>query len=126
MFQETLEAMGIMGFSEEEQLCKSSRLASGGWRGPLDSCSWFCWNQVGPFSSQDRFLLCEFHSLKKGKKEKENECDFRWFIGALEKWLHELGLFQGQVTQIGLNKKENDSLIELNHFQGYWLRVSQV
>lgn len=46
MFQETLEAMGIMGFSEEEQLCKSSRLASGGWQGPLDSCFWLHWNQL--------------------------------------------------------------------------------
>ena len=47
MFQETLEAMGIMGFSEEEQLCKSSHLESGGWREDLDSSSWFHWNQVG-------------------------------------------------------------------------------
>lgn len=37
MFQETLEAMSIMGFSEEEQLCKSSHLESGSWRGERDS-----------------------------------------------------------------------------------------
>lgn len=45
MFQETLEAMGIMGFNEEEQLCKSSHLESRGWKGDLDSCYWFHWTQ---------------------------------------------------------------------------------
>lgn len=46
MFLETLEAMGIMGFNEDEQLCKSSHLECGGRRGLLDSRSWFHWNQL--------------------------------------------------------------------------------
>lgn len=89
MFQETLEAMGIMGFNEEEQLCKSSRLASGGWQGPLDPCSWLHGTSWGCFSGQGRFLLSEFPTPSK----KKNEYYFRWFIGILEKWLHKLGLF---------------------------------
>uniref|UniRef100_UPI00295491EF myosin-11-like n=1 Tax=Panthera onca TaxID=9690 RepID=UPI00295491EF len=38
MFQETVEAMAIMGFSDEEQLCKSSCLQAGCPRGGPDSC----------------------------------------------------------------------------------------
>lgn len=45
------------------------------------------------------------------------------FLFLFFKWLHKLGLFQLQGNQLGLNKKENDSLTELTHFQGYRFQV---
>lgn len=115
MFQETLEAMGIMGFNEDEQLCKSSHLETGAgeetWFLALGSTG----ISSGLFSGQDTFLFSEFPNPPSPhtKQENENEYYCRWFVGVFKMWLHKLGLFQLQGTYIVFSKKENDSLIEL-------------